>query len=154
MAQWLIQDTLHSNKHIVGISSYPSPMAKCQKHVSIQGVWLLSMVLLASSVVGARIINGKQWIIPIFVWRKYIYIYSVHSDRSACNSIDLYIGQTKEDINTKSVTINTARSASYIIGSGGELNRGPCVVRNHFFWCKNIGYPTMSECLKNCPSDE
>ena len=59
MAQWL-RDTLYSNKHLTGISSYPSPMAKCQKHVSIQGLWLLSMVLLASSVVGARIINGKQ----------------------------------------------------------------------------------------------
>ncbi|KAG0522497.1 hypothetical protein BDA96_07G042200 [Sorghum bicolor] len=90
-------------------------MAKCQKHVSIQGLWLLSMVLLASSVVGARIING----------------------------------QTKEDINTKSVNINTTKSASYI-GSGGVLNQGPCVVKNHFFWCGNIGYPTMSECLRNC----
>jgi hypothetical protein len=73
--------------------------------------------------------------------------YSVHPDKSAT-----IVGQTKEDINTKSVTINTMKSASYIIGGGGELNQGPCVVKKHFFWCGNIGYPTMSECLRNCPS--
>ncbi|NP_001353560.1 uncharacterized protein LOC100279139 precursor [Zea mays] len=99
-------------------------MTKCQKRASIQGLWLLSMVLLASS-----------------------------SLVCASMAVD---GQTKEDINATSVTsMNMTRSssASYnMTGGGGELNRGPCVVRSGFYWCQNIGYPTMSECLKNCES--
>uniref|UniRef100_A0A804RCL2 Uncharacterized protein n=1 Tax=Zea mays TaxID=4577 RepID=A0A804RCL2_MAIZE len=109
-------------------------MTKCQKRASIQGLWLLSMVLLASSslVCASMAVDARV------------------------TRLTILLGQTKEDINATSVTsMNMTRSssASYnMTGGGGELNRGPCVVRSGFYWCQNIGYPTMSECLKNCES--
>ncbi|NP_001145639.1 uncharacterized protein LOC100279126 precursor [Zea mays] len=35
-------------------------MARCLKSCSVHGLWLLSMILLASCVVHAHIINGRQ----------------------------------------------------------------------------------------------
>jgi hypothetical protein len=67
----------------------------------------------------------------------------------------LIAGETKEDINTNSVSIDTKMAASYVTGSSvGELDAGPCVVKKHFYWCGNIGYPTMGECLRNCKKDK
>ncbi|KAG0522495.1 hypothetical protein BDA96_07G042000 [Sorghum bicolor] len=91
-------------------------MAKCQKHVSIQALWLLSMVLLASSVVYARTING----------------------------------QTKEDINTRSVTMMT-RSASSIIGSGEHPLRGTCVETHNGWWlCGKMQFRKYQDCAAYC----
>ncbi|EES13344.2 hypothetical protein BDA96_07G041900 [Sorghum bicolor] len=92
-------------------------MAKCQELVSIQGLLLLSMVLLASSTVCACIING----------------------------------QTKEDINTRSVMMTTTSSASYKIGSGEHPLTGVCVQREDGgWWCGNVRFRTYLDCSSYC----
>ncbi|KAG0522496.1 hypothetical protein BDA96_07G042100 [Sorghum bicolor] len=93
-------------------------MAKCERQVSIQGLWLLSIVLLASSVVCAGTIDGQT---------------------------------NKEDINARSVTMATSRSASYIVGSDGGRMRGSCTKRSDgWWWCGRLRFKTEMQCEEHC----
>jgi hypothetical protein len=60
------------------------------------------------------------------------------------------LGQTKEDINTRSVKMTATRSARYIIGSGGDLTRLSCFPRNGYWWCGLKGFVVLRDCVKYC----
>jgi hypothetical protein len=60
------------------------------------------------------------------------------------------LGQTKEDINTRSVKMTATRSARYIIGSGGDLMKLSCFPRNGYWWCGLKGFVVLRDCVKYC----
>jgi hypothetical protein len=75
-------------------------------------------------------------------------MYSVDSNKIACNLI--FLVQTKEDINTRSVMMTT-RFASSIISSGEHPLRGACVERSDRWWlCGTLQFRTYLDCSAYC----
>nr|ACG49050.1 hypothetical protein [Zea mays] len=134
-------------------------MTKCQKRASIQGLWLLSMVLLASSslVCASMAVDGqtKEDINATSVTSMNMTRSSSASYNMTGGGGELNRGQTKDDINTGSTMITTMRATSNIIGNdGASSNR---LSSDHdwvigWYYCKrtNTYYRRLAECLVRC----
>ncbi|XP_008661793.1 uncharacterized protein [Zea mays] len=144
-------------------------MTKCQKRASIQGLWLLSMVLLASSslVCASMAVDARVTRLTILLGQtkediNATSVTSMNMTRSSSASYnmtggggELNRGQTKDDINTGSTMITTMRATSNIIGNdGASSNR---LSSDHdwvigWYYCKrtNTYYRRLAECLVRC----
>ncbi|PWZ44201.1 hypothetical protein Zm00014a_007454 [Zea mays] len=134
-------------------------MTKCQKRASIQELWLLSMVLLASSslVCACMAVDGqtKEDMNATNVTSMNMTRSSSASYNMTGGGGELNRGQTKDVINTGSTMITTMRATSNIIGNDGATSNR--LSSDHdwvigWYYCKrtNTYYRRLAECLVRC----